>query len=360
MMLSIKHASVLKSMVLAALVISLMNSGCGSDEGQVMSTIPYLVPCDTLSTTPYTFDIAAHFPPFATPVHNQTTEEGVALGRRLYYDKMLSEGGPFEGKACASCHFQISSFTKNTQGTAVLPHTNLNWASYFLWNGKISGGLEEVMNFEIVEFFQADIALFKADPTYQRLSCEAFGTNDISEREMADAMAQWMRTLVSSRSKYDRYLAGEEALTELESMGEIIFTTSIGDCFKCHALPLTTDLAFHNNGLESSPTGYDMGRFNVTGDPADIGWFKTPTLRNVALTAPYMHDGRFQTLEEVVEHYNSTVRWSTTLDPVMQTGDKKYGLGLSQINKDALVAFLKTFTDTSFTNDPEFSDPFKQ
>lgn len=358
-MLSIKYASV-RSMGLIAMVFSLMSPGCDSDQGEAISNIPDTAQCETLSTTPYTIDIPAHFPPFATPVNNQTTEEGVALGRRLYYDKMLSTGGPFEGKACASCHFQSSSFTKNAQGTAVLLHTNLNWSSYFLWNGKISGGIEEVMDFEIIEFFQSDIALFKADPTYQRMSCEAFGTNDISEREMADAMAQWMRTLVSCRSKYDRYLAGEETLTELESMGETIFTTNIGDCFKCHTLPLTTDLQFHNNGLESSPNGFDMGRFNVTGDPADIGRFKTPTLRNVSLTAPYMHDGRFQTLEEVVEHYNSSVRWSTTLDPVMQTGDKKYGLGLSQINKDALVAFLKTFTDTSFTTNPELSDPFKQ
>ena len=352
------------------LVISLMNSGCGLDEsgaishisedgGEAISPIPDMVQCETLSTTPYMFDLPAHFPSFVAPVYNQTTEEGVALGKRLYYDKMLSVGGPLEGKACASCHFQSSSFSKNAPGTAVLLHTNLNWSTHFLWNGKVSGSLEEVMGFEITEFFQANIALFKDDQTYQRMNCEAFGSNDISGTDMANAMAQWMRTLVSSNSKYDRFLAGDEGLTELESMGETIFNTNIGDCFKCHSMPLTTDLLFHNNGLEYNPDGFDLGRFNVTGDPADKGRFKTPTLRNIALTAPYMHDGRFQTLEEVVEHYNSGVRWSTTLDPVLQTSDMKYGLGLSQINKDALVAFLKTFTDTAFTTDPKFSDPFK-
>jgi len=359
-MASIKTFLALGSIALFALFILLMNSGCGSEDGAAVSAIPARVQCEPLSTTPYTFDLPAHFPPFVTPVDNQTTEQGVALGRRLYYDKMLSTGGPFEGKACASCHFQSSSFTINSPGRAVLPHTNLNWASYFLWDGKLYSDLEGVMDFEIVDFFQANIALFKADTTYQKMSCEAFGTSDISEKEMAQALAQWMRTLVSSKSKYDRYLAGEEVLSELESMGEIIFNTNIGDCFKCHSMPLTTDLAFHNNGLESNPSGVDLGRFNVTGEPADKGRFKTPTLRNIALTAPYMHDGRFQTLEEVVEHYNSTVRWSVTLDPVMQTTDKKYGLGLSQINKDALVAFLKTFTDTGFITSPEFSDPFQQ
>jgi cytochrome c peroxidase len=226
----------------------------------------------------------------------------------------------------------------------------------------VSGDLEEVMEFEITDFFQVNIDLFNADPSYQKMSCDAFGSNDITRTDVANALSQWMRTLISSNSKYDRYLAGEVELTELESEGEIIFNSSIGDCFKCHSTPLTTDLSFHNNGLKfdgSAPTGEEMGRFNVTDDPADIGKFKTPTLRNIALTAPYMHDGRFQTLEEVVEHYNSGVRWSPTLDPVMQTPDMKYGLILSERNKSALVAFLKTFTDTAFTTDPEFSDPFK-
>jgi cytochrome c peroxidase len=356
-MASLKYTSVLGGIVL---FISLMNSGCDSDEGNAISPIPDMVQCESVSTTPYVFNLPLHFPPFITPVYNQTTEEGVALGRKLYYDKMLSSGGPFEGHSCSSCHLQASSFTNNSQGTAVLPHTNLNWSTHFLWNGKLSGGLEYVMEFEIADFFQANIALFKADPTYQRMNCEAFGSNDISATDMANAMAQWMRTLVSSNSKYDRYLAGEVELTDLESMGEIIFNTNIGDCFKCHSMPLTTDLLFHNNGLNfdgAAPTGENMGRFNVTDDPADIGRFKTPTLRNIALTAPYMHDGRFQTLEEVVEHYNSGVMWSPTLDTVMQTSNMKYGLGLSKINKDALVAFLKTFTDTTFTSDPNLSAP---
>lgn len=352
-----------------ALTILVTNSGCMTDIDNPNpslanddSILADIEECNLTTTTAYEFNLPEHFPQFAVPNNNLTTEQGVALGKRLYYDEMLSSGGPFEGRSCSSCHHQSSSFTINAPGTAVLLHTNLNWSTHFLWNGKVSGSLEDVMEFEIADFFQANIALFKADPTYQRMNCEAFGSNDISATDMANAMAQWMRTLVSSNSKYDRVLAGEEEFTELESMGEIIFNSNMGDCFKCHAMPLTTDLLFHNNGLNydgAEPTGTDMGRFNVTDDPADIGKFKTPTLRNIALTAPYMHDGRFQTLEEVVEHYNSGVRWSPTLDPVMQTSDMIYGLELYDVNKEALVAFLKTFTDTTFTTDPKFSDPFK-
>lgn len=119
---------------------------------------------------------------------------------------------------------------------------------------------------------------------------------------------------------------------------------------------------FHNNGLlgfAPSPLESDLGRFNVTGDPSDKGRFKTPTLRNIELTPPYMHDGRFKTLEEVIEHYNSGVNSTDTIDPVMQTGNNKYGLNLSDINKQALVAFLKTFTDTSIITDQKYANPFK-
>ena len=144
------------------------------------SSLYHIERCNFTATSAYEFNLPEHFPQFAVTNNNLTTEQGVALGKRLYYDKMLSSGGPFEGRSCSSCHHQSSSFTINTPGTAVLPHTNLNWSTDFLWNGKVSGSLEEVMEFEIADFFQANIALFKADPTYQRMNCEAFGSNDIS------------------------------------------------------------------------------------------------------------------------------------------------------------------------------------
>ncbi len=342
--------------VLFLLFVTILNTGCGSDNK--------VAPCTPVATTAYEFDLPAHFSQFAVPGNNLTTMQGVALGKRLYYDKMLSEGGPMEGRACASCHLQANSFTSSSlQGRSVMVHLNLAWTSFYLWDGKISGSLEEVMDFEIAEFFKADIDLFKADPVYQSMNCDAFGSSDISRVDMANAMAQWMRTMLSYRSRYDRYVAGEVELTDLEQTGEFLFNGALAeegaDCSKCHTLPLTTDNLFHNNGLEIEPTGSNLGRFNVTGDPVDTGWFKTPTLRNIELTAPYMHDGRFETLEDVINHYNQGVLFSDHLDPVMVTPTREYNLRLSDREIAGLVAYLKIFTDTAYTTDSEFADPFK-
>ena len=347
-----------------ALVIPVLNSGCDSSEidpvAELRSSNDAAVEkCIVTPTTAYNFELPAHIPQFAVSNNNLTTEEGVALGKRLYYDLMLSEGGPLQGNACATCHVQETNFANNEPGTSVLPHTNLNWANFFLWDGKISGSLEDIMEFEIAEFFQTNAELFKADASYQKLNCEAFGTSDISTTDMANALAQWLRTHVSFNSRYDLYKANLIDLTPQEKRGELLFNSNLGDCFKCHQLPLTTDNSFHNNGLEADPVNAsNPGRHAVTGDPSDYGRFKTPSLRNAELTAPYMHDGRFQTLEEVIEHYNSGVQFSETLDVVMVTPDRLYNLQMDDSDKAALVAFLKTFTDTAYLNNPEFSNPF--
>ena len=136
-----------------------------------------------------------------------------------------------------------------------------------------------------------------------------------------------------------------------------IFTTEKGDCFHCHSLGLFTDNKFRNNGIDSIYIGNDLGRYNVTTNTNDIGLFKTPTLRNIELTAPYMHDGRFQTLDQVIDHYNSGVKHSATLDPIMTKPSKIYGLGLTTIEKYDLIAFLKTLTDTTFIHNPLLQKP---
>jgi cytochrome c peroxidase len=332
---------------------AVLMAGCGSELGGYEDVV----------TTPHELDLPAHFPDFDVPADNPTTEEGVALGRRLYYDPMLSEGGPLEGAACASCHQQEKSFASNAPGLSVMSHVNHNWTTHFLWNGKIEGTLEDVMHFEVTQFFEANIELFRSDPTYRQMSHDAFGTRNISEVEMSRALAQWMRTLVSYRSKYDRYMVGEVELTALEARGKELYETT-ADCASCHALPLTTDNQFHDNGVVGFvPTKeLDLGRYNVTGDWEDYRSFKTPTLRNIELTAPYMHDGRFATLEEVIEHYNSGVHSTSTLSEVMRghNEDEVYGyaLHLSEGDKKALLAFLKTFTDDALITDPELSSPF--
>ena len=312
--------------------------------------------------TEYTLNYPDYFPLMYVPENNPLTVEGVALGRRLYYDNKLSLNGPLEGLSCSSCHFQNSSFTINAPGIAVLPHVNLGWSRTFLWEGKVEGQLEDIMRFEVEEFFNADMNVLQSDAEYPLLYKKAFGNSTITKEKTAHALAQFFRTLISMDSKYDVYLKHGDfekaGFTAEERRGYFIFFREKGDCFHCHSNPLLTDNAFHNIGLDSVFEESNRGRYNVTTNGADMGLFKTPTLRNIELTAPYMHDGRFTTLREVVDHYNSGVLHSNTLDPIMTKAGKEFGLLLSEQDKIDLIAFLKTFTDNSFTTNPDHNNPF--
>jgi cytochrome c peroxidase len=312
----------------------------------------------TGDAAPLQLAVPAQFPVMPVPTDNPMTEEGVALGRMLYYDPLLSQGGPRNGLACASCHFQEQSFSLSGQGVAVLPHVNLGWNTAFLWNGKVEGTLEDIMRFEVVEFFATDLRLLRNHPQYPALFRKAFGECDITTENASKALAQWFRRLISADSRYDRYARHELQLNDAELRGMVIFLTEKGDCFHCHMPPLFTDNSFRNIGLDSLVEGLHRGRYNVTQRQTDMGLFKTPTLRNVALTAPYMHDGRFATLEEVVEHYNSGVRRPVNVDPIMTKPGKEYGLGLSEQEKADLVAFLHALTDETFVTDTALSSPF--
>lgn len=314
-------------------------------------------PCAS-GTTPLQLDLPAYAPPPVIPADNPLTVEGVALGRRLYYDTLLSLNGPYQGFACASCHHQDKAFTVPTTGTNVLSHANLGWSTHFLWNGGVEGTLEDVMRFEVEEFFQVDIQALRARPEYPALFRQAFGTCSITAREVAMALAQWMRRITSFNSRFDRYLRYEGTLSPQELSGMNLFLTEAGDCFHCHSLPLMTDNAFHNIGLDSAFSGTGVGRYAVTGNPFDLGAFKTPTLRNIAQTAPYMHDGRFQTLEEVLAFYSGGVHHSPSLDPIMTKPGTGLTLGLTPQQKADLVAFLHTLTDEDFLTDPALGSPF--
>ncbi len=337
-------------LVVSALLGSLMSS-CRRDSKEATA------PCAAV-TTPYQLDHPSYFPTPLIPNDNPLTREGVALGRMLYYDTLLSRNGPFEGFACASCHDQARSFTVPTSGTNVLPHVNLAWSTHFLWNGKVSGTLEDVMRFEVNDFFQVDINVLKEHRDYPERFRQAFGTCDLTSEQVVKALAQWFRRMSSTNNKFDRYLTGQTNLTTAELQGAMLFLSEVGDCFHCHATPLMTDNGFHNIGLETSFTGIDVGRYAITGAPMDMGAFKTPTLRNIALTAPYMHDGRFQTLEEVVEFYNSGVQHNASLDPIMTKPGTGLQLGLSPEQLSDLVAFLHTLSDDTFLTDPELASPF--
>ncbi|GAL66395.1 methylamine utilization protein MauG [Jejuia pallidilutea] len=194
-------------------------------------------------------------------------------------------------------------------------------------------------------------------PEYPTLFQEAFGTSQIDSTLVTKAMAQFERTLISANSKFDQYLLGETELSGEELNGFNVFMDETkGDCFHCHGSdknPLWTDNAFHNNGLDETFT--DLGLGAVTGDPADNGKFKSPSLRNVEFTAPYMHDGRFTTLEEVINHYSEGLKNSSTIDPLMKKVSQG-GVGLSEKDKADLKAFLLTLSDFEFINNPVFSN----
>ena len=301
--------------------------------------------------TPYNVNYPNYFPTLSIPSNNPLTIEGITLGRKLYYDTILSNNG----KSCSSCHNSIESFS--TYSSNSLAHINLAWNSHFLWNGKISGTLEDIMRFEVDDFFQTNISKLNNSSYYKNEFKKIYKTETIASQDVAKALAQFFRIMISSNSLCDKFFQHTANLNSSQVNGFVIFTTEKGDCFHCHSLGLFTDDKFHNNGIDSVFSGVNLGRYNVTLNNNDIGLFKTPTLRNIELTAPYMHDGRYLTLEEVVEHYNSGVKHTATLDPIMTKPSKIYGLGLTQTEKQDLVAFLKTLTDTTFIHNPLLQKP---
>lgn len=358
----------LKRYIFIFIIVTFYFISCRKDEVIVQST-PQIGEFDP---TPYKLDNPfTNFPDIIEPDWNKATEEGVLLGRKLYYDNILS----MNGLSCSSCHHQSISFTvpgNGPNGMGVLPHVNIGWNTSFGWNGG-TVALDSVAFADLEEgnvFLNANNdsikERFKNHSDYPILFFQAFGI-DIVEQTMEErqkfisyALAQFMRTLISGNNKFDQRLQGNNSLSPLELEGYSIFMREDkGDCFHCHGdayNPLWKDNLFHNNGLNSTHSGNDLGRYLVTNNPNDIGKFKTPTLRNIELTPPYMHDGRFNTLEEVVDFYSFGLQDSPTIDPLM----KNIGTGGANLTPDeklALVAFLKCLTDVDFTTNPDFAHP---
>jgi len=303
---------------------------------------------------------------------NPLTEEGVALGKKLFFDPILSADNTL---ACANCHNPRNAFSDNRQfsvgidGIAgfrnSMPLQNLAWNfnEKFFWDGRVNSienqALEPVTNtVEMHNTWLNAVSSLQNDEVYPELFLEAFGTSTIDSTMVTKAIAQFERTLISGNSKFDRYLLGEGTLTESELNGFSVFMGSEkGDCFHCHGSdnnPLWTDNIFHNNGLDEVIT--DKGLGEVTGDPRQFGLFKTPSLRNLAFTAPYMHDGRFETLDEVIDHYSEGLVYSETLDPLMKFVTQG-GVQLSETEKNDLKAFLLSLSDPGFVNNPSFQNP---
>ena len=306
--------------------------------------------------TPYTLQVPANFPPMTIPADNPMTEEGVRLGRFLFYEERLSGDNTM---SCASCHapqFVFSDhgnpFSTGIDGIAGTRNSmvvqNLGWEPRFFWDGRAmtleDQALQPVENtIEMHETWPNAVSELQADQAYVALFAAAFGSSTIDRYLVAKALAQFERTLISGNSLFDQFQRGEAQLPVDAQLGFQLTLQEGGDpglglggqwgadCFHCHphSAGRFTDGMLRNNGLDSQFT--DPGLGGVTGLADDMGKFKTPSLRNVALSAPYMHDGRFNTLEEVIEHYNSGGHPSPTISPFMKF--TQGGLQLSAENK---------------------------
>lgn len=296
------------------------------------------------------------WPEMSIPEENQPTAARIALGRKLYYDSILGNGA----QACASCHHQEMAFTsaRGAGQMPVLPHANLGWTRNFMWDGSEPGTLEEVMLFEVQSFFGTDINLLRQNEEYPKLFDEAYGSSTIHAEDVALALAQFVRTMISARSKYDRVMNGELAFTEREQRGWELFNRGDVACFHCHTPPLFSNDGLHNTGLDTAYTKrQNWGYYAETGDSLDLGRFRTPSLRNVALRPRYMHDGRFGSLAEVLAFYNEDVIRHSLIDPLMVKPGQRVELQLTSTELEDLEAFLRTLTDTAYTQDPQWSSP---
>ncbi len=361
--------------------------------------------------TPYTLEIPKGFPTqLNIPEDNPLTVEGIELGRYLFYDGRLSgRDHPDSLMSCGTCHLQEYAFEIGvnhpvfTSGKphgltgietphAMLPLINLVWNHEgYSWNGSVhesnpnlgSAGygvpahpdyhlrnLESMVwlamhaPHEINGSVDKSVAMIASLDMYKPLFKAAFGDETVTYDRISKAIAQFVRTLVSSNSKFDRVLRGEEQFSSAERNGLILFTTESGaDCFHCHGTsgnPLMTTHLFYNNALDSVFND-PRDRYAYTGIPSDKGAYKATTLRNIAFTGPYMHDGRFRTLDEVIDFYSEGLVYSQYAHPLMHKLEHPYGQGaeLNAQQKADLKAFLETLNDYDLITNPDYSDPFK-
>ena len=315
--------------------------------------------------TPYSFQMSPTFPIPDLPRDNPLTVERVDLGKSLFFDRRLSIN---ERQSCADCHSPQKAFTdgrltaRGAEGDFGLRNTmplfNLAWKKEFFWDGRAKSIREQVLQpiqnpIEMHQSLTNLVVKLAKTGNYSPLFTAAFGSPEITAQKISLALENYLLTLTSFDSKFDRVLRGQEKFTPEEQRGFQLFSTEYdprrgqfgADCFHCHGGPLFQSQSFANNGLDD--IFKDPGRGKVSGKESDLGKFAVPSLRNVALTAPYMHDGRFKTLDQVVEHYVSGVKRSATLDPNIAKHPDG-GVPLSAADKKALVAFLKTLTDEKY------------
>lgn len=318
------------------------------------------------------------FFPAIPQTDNPPTIEGAELGRYLFYDPILSLDNSI---SCSSCHRQEAAFSDSpkrfSQGINdefltrnTMPLFNLAWYPALFWDGKAISIEQQVFHpvrthNEMNLDWETAVQRINESDFYRQKFQIAFKNQEIDSILIAKAIAQFERTLISSNSKYDRVLRGEAFFSEDEYEGFMLINDQTkGDCLHCHttdADALGTTTKFSNNGLIpafKAEDYADKGKADVTGQANHLGQFRIPSFRNVAVTSPYMHDGSLKTLEEVLDFYSEGVNNSYNVDSKMGFAHKG-GAGFTKIEKERIIAFLKTMTDSTFLSNPAFGNPFE-
>lgn len=330
--------------------------------------------------TPLELNIG-NLPEPAWPEDNKLTVAGVELGTLLFYETLLSKDG---SQSCGSCHEQADGFSdsdKFSEGVEgefgkrqAMPIFNMAWHdNQFFWDGRANLLRDQALKpiqdpLEMNETLENVVEKLSNSPIYPDRFMRAFGSIEVTDVKISLALEQFMMSIISADSKYDKFLAGTEQLSDSEERGRLLYETeynpffpsqSGADCAHCHGGSNFENDEYMNNGLDTDADMVDIGREDVTGLPEDRAKFKVPSLRNIEVTAPYMHDGRFTTLEEVVNHYNEGINESSSVDPAILT-TKQTGLMLTNEDKVDLINFLKTLTDQQFLSNQSHSNPFTQ
>jgi cytochrome c peroxidase len=329
--------------------------------------LTFAISCKKKENTPieknFGFEVPSHFP---KPVYQFENDEQnylkFAVGRDLFYDPILSIDNTI---SCASCHAQVHSFADHNGafsagvggllGTRNSPAIlNMAWSPSFMWDGGVNHievfSAAPITNpVEMAETMQNVVNKLNANSDYKTKFLYAYGTTQITDQLLLRALTQFMMMVISDNSKYDDYKRGKVQLTAQEKNGLLLFQSK---CASCHKEPLFSDYSFKNNGLDEVFT--DLGRGLITQDPADNGKFKVPSLRNVALTYPYMHDGRFFTLNQVLEHYRHGIKQSSTLAPELVNG-----ISMTDSEKEDIIQFLNTLTDYKILESKLLQEPVK-
>ncbi|RZJ74882.1 MAG: c-type cytochrome [Flavobacterium sp.] len=317
---------------------------------------------------PLAVQVPSNFPALVYDISaNPPTQKGFELGKKLFYDGRLASDGVV---SCGFCHLQEHAFTHHGHTLShgvdnqiglrnTPPIQNLAYQTQYMWDGATAHlDLQPIIPLTSAVEMNGDLnsilTMMKGDPAYRKLFGQAFPEGGITTENMLKALSQFMVMAISANSKFDKFRRNEAGgtMTQAEMLGYELFNQK---CASCHATDLMTDNSFRNNGLAINPLINDTGRYMVTGVVADKYKFKVPSLRNIEKTAPYMHDGRFGTLDAVLNHYSSGIIASGTLDPVLQQNGM-VGISLTAEEKSNLITFLKTLTDNEYLTDARFSE----